>query len=226
MKKLLFLLVAICMVAAANAQLVTTSSYTVKKDKSKILWMIRAGLNAANVSCDKDFGDPKSIVGYNVSIEFNRPFATNFYWGSGLVFANGGYKDSDSTEKGSGYELSYEDKYSVAKLEVPVNFGYKFGLTDDLKLDAHVGAYVGYDLFGTNSYKETYNGDTDSEDIKLGDWEDYNRLNYGLQFGVGVWYRNFNFNINFQKGLANKYDGDGDLSVKEKNWMFSVGYAF
>lgn len=233
MKKYLFLLAAICMVAVANAQLVTTSSYTVKKEKSKTIWMVRAGLNVANVSCnDKDYADPKSIAGYNVSVEFNRSFATDFYWGSGLVLASGGYKISEF-EKGDGYENSYEDKYTVSKLELPLNFGYKFSVTDDFKLDAHVGAYIGYDLFGTNKYSETYNGDTGSGEFKIGDWEDYNRLNYGLQFGIGAWYRNFNFNINFQKGLVNKFDGNftnedngTKLSIKEKNWMFSVGYAF
>lgn len=208
MKKLLLLVVLAVAYSTAGAQLVTTSSYTEKKSARKTIWMLRAGLTSAGLS-GEDADGAKSIAGYNASIEFNRAFATNFYWGSGLVFGNKGFKYSD------------DEKFTVAKLELPLNFGYKYGLTDDIKLDGHVGAYVGYDLFGT--LKE---GD-DSYD--LADVEDYNQLGYGLQFGVGVWYKKFNFNITYQKGLAKQQEnssGGDNFKAFENNWMFSLGYAF
>lgn len=209
MRKLIFLAVAAFVCSAVNAQLVTTSEFKSKKSESNTIWMLRAGLTSAGISGD-DAEGAKSIAGYNVSIEFNKSFATNFYWGSGLVFGNKGYKYSEDGE---------EDKTTIAKLELPVNVGYKYAITEDIKLDGHVGAYIGYDLFGKNKY--TYDGD--SEEVDLGDFENYNRLGYGLQFGIGVWYQKFNFNITYQKGLNKLID---DTKAYENNWMFSVGYAF
>lgn len=205
MKKLLFVLIAAVICSAANAQLVTTSDYKVKKSERRTSWMLRAGLTAAGVSGDgaEDLG---AMTGYNVSFEFNKAFATNFYWGMGLLLGSKGYKYDED-----GYEL----KLAANKLEIPLNFGYKYPLTDKIKLDGHVGAYMNYDLFGTVS-----SGD---EEIDLSDLDDYNRYGAGLQFGIGVWYNKLNFNITYQKGLVEMAE---DSKMYENNWMFSLGYAF
>lgn len=205
MKKLLFLVAAVLVCATAGAQLVTSSSYKEKKSESKTFWMLRAGMTSVGVSGD-DTDELTSLAGYNVSFEFNRSFATDFYWGAGLVFGNKGYKVKD-----------YDARFTTAKLEVPLNFGYKYALTEEVRLDGHIGAFINYDLFGTSEDKE------DDYSVDLSDMEDYDRLGYGLQFGVGVWYQKFNFNITYQKGLAKQYD---EAKIFENNWMFSVGYAF
>lgn len=205
MKKFLFFVLAAFMTATVSAQVVTSTSF--KKAKSGTVWYLKAGANIANVSVDGGNG-PDAIFGYNVGIAFDRPIGSNgVFWNSGLLLATKGWKYGDGDD---------EVKLNANKLEIPVTFGYKYKVNDDIAIDARIGGFVNYDVFG--KYKEKYNGDEES--YNLGDLDDYDRFSAGIQFGVGVWYQKLNFNITYQNGLVKQNES------KEKNWMISLGYAF
>lgn len=204
MKKFLFLVVTAFVCSTMNAQLVTSTSF--KKGKAATTWYIKAGATLANMGAEGESAD--ALFGYNVGIAFDRPIGgSGMFWGSGLQLATKGFK--------IGYD-GEEMKLNANKLEIPLNLGYKFGINDDLAVDVRAGGFVNFDLFG--KVTETYDGDEES--INIGDLEDYDRLSAGMQFGVGVWYQKLNFNITYQAGLLKANE------MKEKNWMFSVGYAF
>lgn len=201
MKKFLFLVAAAFVCSTVGAQVVTSTSF--KKAKSGTVWYLKAGANIANVSVDGGDG-PDAIFGYNVGIAFDRPIGSNgVFWNSGLQLATKGWKYGEG---------DYEAKMNANKLEIPVTFGYKYGVNDDIAIDARIGGFANYDVFG--KYKE---GD---ESCNLGDMEDYDRFSAGIQFGVGVWYQKLNLNITYQNGLVKQNES------KEKNWMISLGYAF
>ena len=108
---------------------------------------------------------------------------------------------------------SSHDKFKTAS---------KFQINDDLAVDARVGGFANYDVFGKVKYTVKSQGDEETESISLGDAVDAgDRFGAGIQFGVGVWYQHLNFNITYQKGLVDQFDG-----AKENNWMLSLGYAF
>lgn len=204
MKKLMLLVVAAFVCSVMNAQLVTSTSF--KKGKAATTWYVKAGATLANMNSDGESAD--ALFGYNVGIAFDRSIGSGgMFWGSGLQLATKGFK--------YGYD-GEEMKLNVGKLELPLNLGYKFGVSDDLAIDARVGGFVNFDLFG--KLTEEYDGDEES--VNIGDIEDYERLSAGMQFGVGVWYQKLNFNITYQAGLLKANE------MKEKNLMFSVGYAF
>ncbi len=201
MKKVLFFALAAFMTATVSAQVVTSTSF--KKAKSGTVWYIKAGANIANVSVDEG-DDPDAIFGYNVGIAFDRPIGSNgVFWNSGLLLATKGWKYSYDGD---------EIKLNANKLEIPLTFGYKYKVNDDIAIDARIGGFANYDVFG--KYKE---GD---DSCNLGDLEDYDRFSAGIQFGIGVWYQKLNFNITYQNGLVKQNES------KEKNWMISLGYAF
>jgi|GEM_PF-5832222 len=201
MKKVLFFALAAFMTATVSAQVVTSTSF--KKAKSGTVWYIKAGANIANVSVDEGDG-PDAIFGYNVGIAFDRPIGSNgVFWNSGLLLATKGWKYSYDGD---------EIKLNANKLEIPLTFGYKYKVNDDVAIDARIGGFANYDVFG--KYKE---GD---DSCNLGDLEDYDRFSAGIQFGIGVWYQKLNFNITYQNGLVKQNES------KEKNWMISLGYAF
>ncbi len=201
MKKVLFFVLAAFMTATVSAQVVTSTSF--KKAKSGTVWYIKAGANIANVSVDEGDG-PDAIFGYNVGIAFDRPIGSNgVFWNSGLLLATKGWKYSYDGD---------EIKLNANKLEIPLTFGYKYKVNDDIAIDARIGGFANYDVFG--KYKE---GD---DSCNLGDLEDYDRFSAGIQFGIGVWYQKLNFNITYQNGLVKQNES------KEKNWMISLGYAF
>ncbi len=209
MKKFLFFVLAAFMTATVSAQVVTSTSF--KKAKSGTVWYIKAGANIANVSVDGGNG-PDAIFGYNVGIAFDRPIGSNgVFWNSGLLLATKGWKYKYSDSDGD-----YEEKLNANKLEIPVTFGYKYKVNDDIAIDARIGGFANYDVFG--KYKEKYDGGEES--YNLDDLDDYDRFSAGVQFGVGGWYQKLNFNITYQNGLVKQNES------KEKNWMISLGYAF
>lgn len=203
MKKILFVLVAIFVCGTINAQLVTSTSF--KETRAKTLWYVKAGMTMANMSADGESAG--NLVGYNVGIAFDRPVGGGVFWGMGLTLGTKGYKFSEG---------GYEVKLNANKLEIPINLGYKYSINEDFAVDARVGGFVNYDVFG----KYSEDDGRDSESVNLGDLEDYDRFSAGIQFGVGVWYQHLNFNITYQNGLVKQNE------AKERNWMFSLGYAF
>lgn len=212
MKKYLFLLIAAFVCSSVNAQLVTTSSYT-KKKKQKATWYVKAGANIANTSMDDV--DLSSIFGYHIGIAFDKPIGSKgVFWSLGLQLATKGWKYSEDDD---GWD--YEEKLNVNKIEIPLTFGYKYAINDDITVEARVGAFANYDLWG----KLTEEDNGDKEEYDLGDLDDYygyDRFSAGIVAGVGVWYQKFNFNITYERGFVEQNDG------KEKTWMIGVGYAF
>lgn len=205
MKKFLFLVAAAFICSTVGAQVVTSTSF--KKAQKGTVWYVKAGMNIANVSVDEGEG-PDALVGYVVGIAFDRPIGQGgAFWNSGLQLATKGWKVSEG---------EYEVKLNAHKLEIPLTFGYKYKVNDDIAIDARVGGFANYDVFGKMKAKE----DGEEESVNLGDLEDYDRFSAGLQFGIGVWYQKLNLNITYQNGLVKQND------CKEKNWMISLGYAF
>lgn len=206
MKKFLFLVAAAFICSTVGAQVVTSTSF--KKAKAGTVWYLKAGMNIANISFDGDGDGPDANVGYNVGIAFDRPMGSSgAFWGMGLQLATKGCKFGEG---------DYEEKLTAHKLEIPLNFGYKYRVNDDIAVDARVGGFANYDVFGKYKIKE----DGYEESVSLGDLEEYDRFSAGIQFGIGVWYQKLNLNITYQNGLVKQNEG------KEKNWMISLGYAF
>lgn len=204
MKKFLFAVAAIFVCSTISAQVVTSTSF--KKAKANTLWYVKAGMNIANMSGDGESAD--AIMGYNVGIAFDRSIGTSgMFWGMGLQLATKGWKYG---------EEDYETKLNAHKLEIPLNLGYKYQVNDDLAIDARVGGFANFDVFGKLKYKE----DGEEESVNIGDLDEYDRFSAGIQFGVGVWYQKLNLNITYQNGLVKANE------MKERNWMISLGYAF
>lgn len=197
MKKILFFVMAVFVCASMGAQVVTSTSF--KKGKTGTVWYVKAGANFSKLSAEGE--STGSLFGYNVGIAFDRPIGTNgFFWGSGLQLATKGFKEGD-------YKLN------AHKLEIPISvLGYKFNVTEDIAIDARLGGFVNYDLFGKIS--------DDEESVNIGDLDEYDRFSAGIQGGVGVWYQKLNLNITYQSGLVKQNE------CKERNLMISLGYAF
>lgn len=94
--------------------------------------------------------------------------------------------------------------------------GYKYGVSKDLKIDAHIGAFVSYDFATTSDY-----------DYDEWEYDEPESLDAGLQLGIGAWYKRFNIDLTWQKGFieytdASFYDG----GAKNSAIMVRLGVAF
>ena len=139
-----------------------------------------------------------------------------FYVQTGLYLQNKGYK-----EKEGDYELTANPMY----LEIPVLASYRYNFSDAAQLQINVGPYFAYGVGG--KIKETDEGDEDKWDCFGDKGADWKRFDCGLQIGAGLTIaKNYYIGAAYEFGFSNIAKNSGDGKLKNKNWMFSVGYNF
>ncbi len=207
MKKLLLSLNAILFCVTINAQIVTSRSVSIttapKESKTTKIWRVGIGTNSfTGDDCD----DMKGKFGYNVGYEFNKTIKSKgAYWGMNFGLGSRGWKYDDN---------GYKESFTAQNFQwSPFTFGWKIRITDDIKIDPHIGAFVSADYFG--KWKE-------SEDL-IYDIEDYNYFDAGMNIGVGIWYKQFNLDLMYQKGFIGYIkDFEGGAS----NFLVRFGIAY
>ena len=189
------------------------------KRENPTTWYVRAGMSVNMLSGlnsdDKDYGlTTGSKAGFEVDFGFHKPMGkSGAYWGMELGFANRG----GSISEVDGYDDEYKYSLNAWSLKYsPFTFGYKYSITDDLKIDGHLGAFALVDL----SRKAKVDGDeVDADEIFS------NRFDAGLQVGVGVWYKKINLDLTYQHGFVGFVESPNS-TLKCSALMIRLGYAF
>lgn len=212
MKKFLSIVAALLLCAGVQAQIVSSTSRSIKTQRerpSETVWLARVGMNIMNLSGGSAEG-LSSKMGYNVNFEFNKPMGEwGAYWGMNFGLGSRGYKVDDVKA------IAHNFQYS------PFTFGWKIRVTDNIRIDPHIGVYASIDYAG--KIKE------DGDSMSWGDMADYDGVDYrrydvGMNSGVGVWYDRFNLDLCYQCGFVDVYsDYDG---IKTSNFMIRLGIAF
>ena len=225
MKKFLFLVVATLIGCTASAQIVQSTMVTKEKKKRKVEWILRAGFSM-NGNCGSDIHDNcKSSLkaGYELSFGYNLPLGQNgFYWGQELGLYSRGVKYTWDYSDYSRDVTKCQENYSghCAKL-IPIQFGYKFKVNDNIKIDAHLGGFGSVTF--TSSHKEEifYNdGTSEVDDDPSG--QVARDFDGGIHAGLGVWYKRFNLDLAYQKGFV----GNGSPKIFNQSFMVRLGVAF
>lgn len=250
MKKFFVMLAVALMAASASAQVVTSRTYV--KSKKATIWYARLGVSFDNVAGGNDVFNPKNVnaigedaeysigskAGMDVDFGFQRPIGNfGMYWGMELGIGTRGasmkteFVDEEyNSGTGEYYDVACEEKAHIMTWNVkysPFTIGYKYALTDDWKLDAHLGAYVSYDFAGGTKYSWC----DDEEDEKLSfsqikdkPW-DFQCLDAGMQIGVGAWWKKVNLDLTYQRGFITAAKVAG-CDLYSSNLMIRVGFAF
>lgn len=186
-----------------------------------------------------------SQVGLDVSIAFNRAIGlSGLYWGmeAGLASRGQSTKISErhhSEDNWDNYDYK-NDNYKVTKtslllwnVKLSPSIGYKYKLTKDIRLDAHLGAFVSYDLFGKSETKVTTThvetdvpttSSTDKSKFKLKDFKDFSKIDAGAMAGIGVWWKRFNLDFAYQRGFINMNKKGEKNSAFSSNFIIRLGY--
>lgn len=216
MKKLFsFVITAILCGTAAFAQSAIVSSrstsISVSETPSNSQWVLRAGANFAGF-CGDGADELDSKFAYDVALSFQKPLSDfGMYWGMELGLGTRGFSYSEGEYETNG--LAHNIRFS------PFTFGYAYAINESVKIDAHLGAWLSYDLFG--EWTEEYDGEEES--VKISDIEDYNNLDYGVTFGIGVWYDRYNLDLSWQRGFSEVIK---DSEMSTNNMMIRLGIAF
>lgn len=247
MKKFFIIMASVLMAISSDAQVVT--SRTTYKAKNSTLWYGRIGMSINNAAGGNDIVDAmkdeytdasaSSKVGMALDFGFQRNIGrSGLYWGMELGIGSRGasikekYRDEEESGENKGHFSSWNVKYS------PFTFGYKYSLTDDIKLDGHLGAFFSYDFSGKTKYTWG-DGEDEKQSISyLKDNFDFNCFDAGMQVGIGVWWKKFNLDFTYQRGfvpaakvIVETFDGVRDYDEVEcklysSNFMIRLGYAF
>ncbi len=224
MKKVLLIAVLAIFGLSANAQLNLNRTFAQKK--SSTTWILRAGANFAGVTGDgaEDLG---SKTGYDVAISFQKPLSDfGMFWGMELGVGTRGYS-FDNTEYNEYYEENYISEGNALAHNVrfsPFTFGYAYSINDDIKIDAHLGAWVSYDFAGDYSWTKGWESDEPEEDsTSLSDLDGYQALDYGMTLGVGVWYKRLNLDLSWKRGFNDVIE---DGKIQSSDIMLRLGVAF
>lgn len=266
MKKVLLAAVVALTAMGANAQIARSTMFEAPEHENNTMWYFRAGVSINNAAVNGDmkdaleaeYGDTGlgSKAGYDFQFGFNKTIGgTDAYWGMEFGFGTRGYSQNievNESQNAYGYTVNgyYQQKESLLSHTfkiTPVMFGYKYGISDKIKIDAHLGAFISVDMAGTykieNEYSITNNFDaslnqsgSSKEDFGIGDINkdnfdyDYNRFDAGIQAGIGVWYGRWNLDFTYQRGFCSIYSFDDydnfSPKVSSSNAVIRLGFAF
>lgn len=213
----------------------------------KTTWMVRLGVGSNKFVGDENM-EGESRPGWSLGLEFNRQIGKKGgYWGMDFTFASRGYKGAQPTEN-MGYTNGYYswgyggNSYRIIEEELkaqmfswsPFFFGYKIHIPrTKLSIDPHIGMFVSVDMTGMVKAETNWG----NSELDIRDGESFgDRMDVGLKFGVGVWYKNkYNMDFTVQRGfLMPEYESDNNYGDSyymryegnSLNLMFRIGYAF
>lgn len=214
MKKF-FLFAAMAIFAVtANAQIVSSSSV---HSESNNYWFVRAGIGINGAS---NIEDSKSKVGYTAEVGHAWMLGTQgAHVDLSLGIASRGVKSEYNDE-----DIKATEKLNANNLFLAPAFGWKIPVGSNINIDPHAGFYLGYDLGGKLKSEETYDGETEKSEVKIGDLDGYKKFDAGMRVGAGIWISNFNIDFAYKFGFTKLTDGD--KAPKTHSFDITVAYAF
>lgn len=172
-------------------------------------WNAKGGIDFSTLS---SFNGVKSQTGFHLGIVYDIPISKKMYFQPGLLLTTNGFK-FDKTE-------SVKDaNISMYALEVPLICSFRPRISNTMKLIADFGLYARYGLWGTKKYVFT-----DSSTTRTTPFDAYNRLDVGLNLGLGLSYKQLSLTGSYQIGFTNAEKEIANF--KHQKYRMSVGYSF
>lgn len=185
-------------------------------------------------------GETVGLNGFGINYIHGFGVAKNMFVETGANFNfDFGTKSLKETDEESWEE--YKTKFQNINLQVPVNFVYRFNVTENISIDPYVG--LNFKLNVVSKFKDDYTS-SDPEDNELGEWinlfnkdeknmgdKDYtwNRFQMGWHVGVGCNYQRYylgiQFGTDFIPAYSHNFEGNKP-KVNTSNLKISLGYTF
>jgi hypothetical protein len=179
--------------------------------------------------------DKKAQVAPKLGFIFETPIYKGLFLQTGLYASLSGFRYKDTVsfedEEGNTYDIESKNKYILVYLDLPVNFGYKHAVSDELSIFGMAGPVFRYLTYSTYAYQ--INGEWDNEPTDIGEGDDkiefFNKFDIGLNIEAGVQYDRFEFSIYYMPSFSNIMSDDvqklAESGASWKNNSFGVGFA-
>ncbi len=242
MKKLLLLTLLASCVLCAEAQNSAKRRDLLREsglsEPYKLDQYIRGGLNLSTISGVDSFDFDNNILqaGYFLGYGFTAPIFWDLYWGSEFALTTRGFGGEFEFPEYDqvGNDVEYIHAHLVQL--TPINIGYRYALSDNVKLDLQVGVYLSYDYAGKYYYDDKFDDSYDLnytfEEYAESKEMSYSRFDVGLNSGLGVWYKDkVKFDVQVKNGFMPIFEYDDDDDEGEKfgftcNYMATVSFRF
>lgn len=237
MKKLFLSVSLLATSLMASAQFATGNGGSSFNSASTEGWSgVRFSYVPTTLEYDKDYGiDDVDFNGF--SLEYFKGFGIMsdmpvfLEVGAGIEWLR--YSDSESGGY-DGIEFEITETDNIFSLNIPVNLGYKFSLSENVTVMPYVGlkANLGLSAKQKISVEASYDGETEeeSEDYSWYDEDDMGdntlkRFFLGWQVGATATYNQYTFSVNYGSYFTDEiYNKIDDCKL---GWTtISVGYTF
>ena len=190
---------------------------------SDIKFGVKGGLSLSNLTVKPEetafpFDNKTGVVG---GISLNLGLSRMFSVQPEILYVQKGSKASETVE---GVELT--GKYEIDYVEVPLLLNFSFAKPGSSFVPSvYAGPYAGFNARA--KIKITGDGESYSQDFK----DEIKDTEFGLTFGIGlgkkIGHGKIVLDVRYDLGLTNIAEGmaEGE-SVKNKTWLFMLGYCF
>ncbi len=210
-------------------------AYTLPNTTFAQTFGIKLGANMSTMMGKDDFetydDNWKLLPGFHVGPTAEFPINESFSFETGLILMGRGIKVDLHTEDFLNGKIDVEGNLRLLYLDIPLTAKTSFPMGNN-RLFALLGPYVGIGLTGKGKGDSTIGGVKESyeEDISWGsdaDEDDYKRLDFGLNGGLGLLINAVEVGLFYSWGLANNTPDTSDGHVR-RNRVFglSAGYKF
>ncbi|MBF0574561.1 porin family protein [Dysgonomonas sp. GY617] len=226
--------------------LCSTPIINAQETQSPWTFGVKAGVNLSTFKSDgTTLSSMDGTTGFNGGVTVEYALRNNFFLHSGLEFTTKGADyytagplNSILPENGDPYWTyrSISDSRRFKYLQLPLTLGYRLPVSKDVNITFNAGAYLAIGLSGkgtqqtwvTNIYADGETNTTyeEGKTSKKGD------ADYGLIGGVGLEYKKFSLNANYEYGLSSLATARNSEGInmgetwRNRNLTFSVGYKF
>ena len=188
-------------------------------------WGLTAGLNVSTWNGS----DCDARAGFNIGVKMEDEVSAPFFIEAGVLLSNKGCKWSQDMDN------SWDENFSLWYLHVPVNFGYKFDLNENLQIAPKVGIYGAVGLWGDDGNDNDPFYDFDNKSNNSVSCDNFNHFDFGFNLGVNFYVqKHFEVSTGYEFGMVNvwdgiKYDDNKVLKAddsKNRNWYLNLAFLF
>ena len=211
-----------------------------QQSKSPWTFGVKTGVNIStyNVDGGSDYSNTDGVIGFNGGVTVDYQLKNRFYLSSGLEFTTKGadfsqmypfYIDGNTVT-----QTTTKDSRKFQYLQLPLTIGYRLPISRNMNVTFNAGGYFAFGLSGKGTYEQWTEisevGGTTSYEYMKKKTNQKGDTDFGLIGGLGLEYKRFSLNFNYELGLRELYTGTNTIGLestwKNRNAVLSVGYKF
>ncbi len=173
----------------------------------------RGSIGVSNVIADKEplLSTFENKIAYSFGVDYDAKIFGFLHFNPAVLYSSKGF----GFKYDDGALIKIENTYNLNYIEVPMDLLLKFHLGENFSVAAFGGPYAAY-LISASSSKDSLVED-----------DDYNEIDYGAQFGVGLYFNHFNIRAFYSFGLNDIYKEKTFSNNKFQNEVLGVtlGYS-